>query len=426
MKFIHAADLHLDSPMRNLELYEGAPVEAVRGATRKALENLVDMALQEQVALVVLAGDLYDGNWHDYNTGLFFYKQMSKLYDANIEVVWLVGNHDAASEITKTLRSIQKLGNMHKLAEDKPETLYLPQLGVAVHGQGFAQRAVTTNLAINYPKVVAGFLNIGLLHTSLDDRPGHDTYAPCKLDDLLAKGYDYWALGHIHKPEIVHRDPWVAFAGNTQGRHIGETGARGCLLVTAEAEHVRSIEQRPLDVMRWRHCQVDVSGAVDEDMILDLVNKALLTEGNTWNGPEAVRLEISGLSPRYITGHGYTERMVNELRVIACSEFAGRLWLEKVKIIATNVHTQATGTTPSVPVSTGFIPDTLMQALHDMTPTHSAMGQLLKDRDALIASLPNELKNEDWLQITDPTVFKTLCHEVIDLQRPQALSSIWT
>ncbi|MFB3070960.1 MAG: exonuclease SbcCD subunit D, partial [Nitrospirales bacterium] len=104
MKFIHAADIHLDSPLRGLELYEGAPVEEIRGATRRAFENLIELALSNQVSFVVLAGDLFDGDWPDFHTGLFFVREMAKLNDVGIKVFIVRGNHDAESTITKKLR----------------------------------------------------------------------------------------------------------------------------------------------------------------------------------------------------------------------------------------------------------------------------------------------------------------------------------
>src|SRR4051812_29910913 len=104
MKFVHAADLHLDSPLRGLDRYEGAPVEQLRGATRRALENLVALCLSEKADFLLLAGDLYDGGWKDYRTGLFFAAQMSRLRAADIPVFFVRGNHDAESNITRSLR----------------------------------------------------------------------------------------------------------------------------------------------------------------------------------------------------------------------------------------------------------------------------------------------------------------------------------
>jgi DNA repair exonuclease SbcCD nuclease subunit len=228
-RFIHAADLHLDSPLHGLDAYDGAPVEQIRGATRRALANLVELAETERAAFVLVAGDLYDGDWRDYNTGLYFVRQMSRLREAGTPVYIIAGNHDAASQITKSLRLPE---NVRMLSADRPESVVLEAEGVAIHGQSFATRAVTDDLSATYPVRLAGFFNVGLLHTCAEGREGHEPYAPCRIEALVAKGYDYWALGHIHKREILHGDPWVVFCGNLQGRHIRETGAKGCSLVT--------------------------------------------------------------------------------------------------------------------------------------------------------------------------------------------------
>ena len=213
MKFVHAADIHLDSPLKGLSRYEGAPVAEVRGATRRALENLVDLCLAEGAAFLLLAGDLYDGSWKDYSTGLFFASQMSRLRAGGVRVFMIRGNHDAASKITQSLRWPD---NVPELSVRRAETVVVEDLGVAIHGQGFATKAVTDDLAAQYPSRVDGAFNIGLLHTSVTGREGHESYAPCKLETLFGKGYDYWALGHVHQREVLCENPWVVFPGNLQ------------------------------------------------------------------------------------------------------------------------------------------------------------------------------------------------------------------
>ncbi|HEX6862914.1 MAG TPA: DNA repair exonuclease, partial [Thermoanaerobaculia bacterium] len=189
-KFLHAADVHLDSPLKGLERYEGAPADEIRGATRRAFDNLVDLAIEEEAAFLLLAGDLYDGDWKDYNTGLFFVSRMRRLEEAGIPVFLISGNHDAASQITRVLRPP---GNVKVLATKRPETILLDGLEVAIHGQGFASQSVSEDLAAAYPDAVPQLFNVGLLHTSLDGRPGHASYAPCTLPGLRSKGYQYWA-----------------------------------------------------------------------------------------------------------------------------------------------------------------------------------------------------------------------------------------
>lgn len=231
--FLHAADIHLDSPLQGLERYPDAPVEAVRAAPRRAFEALVELAIEERVAFVLLAGDLYDGDWKDYNTGLFFVAQMRRLAEAGIPVQLVSGNHDAASQITKRL-SLPP--NVKHFSSGRPETLELADYDVAIHGQSFAGRRVSEDLAAGFPPGDRGRFEIGLLHTSLDGRPGHADYAPCTVDGLRSKDYAYWALGHVHqREEVVRGDPWIVFPGNLQGRHARETGGKGASLEIGRA-----------------------------------------------------------------------------------------------------------------------------------------------------------------------------------------------
>ena len=221
--FLHAADIHLDSPLRGLSAYEGAPVDQFRNATREAFRNLVTRAIETRAAFIVIAGDLYDGDWPDFSTGLFLVKELERLNQAGIRAVVLFGNHDADNRITK---SLPWPDNAYRFNHKKPETIVFEDLGVALHGQSFARMDVSENLAELYPAPVSGRLNIGVLHTALEGNARHATYAPCSLNQLRNHGYAYWALGHVHAHEVLSRDPWVVFPGNIQGRHIRETGAK--------------------------------------------------------------------------------------------------------------------------------------------------------------------------------------------------------
>lgn len=168
IRFIHTADIHLDSPLKGLERYDGAPVDEIRGATRQAFENLVELAIDREVDFVLIAGDLYDGDWKDHNTGLFFVGQMNRLREVGIPVVMISGNHDAANKMTRSLRlpdNLERLGHTRPTASKLDR---LAELGVAIHGQSFEKPAQFDNLAQGYPHKQSGMLNIGLLHTSLD------------------------------------------------------------------------------------------------------------------------------------------------------------------------------------------------------------------------------------------------------------------
>ena len=275
MKFIHAADIHLDSPLRGLTRYEGAPVEELRGATRQAFRNLIDVCLEESAELLVLAGDLYDGAWKDYNTGLFFVEQLLRLTKQGIRVALVKGNHDAASQITKPLTLPE---GALEFGTRSPQTHVLEDLGVALHGQSYGRRDVTEDLASAYPDPIPGLFNLGILHTALDGREGHDAYAPCSVARLVERGYDYWALGHVHRREVVWEDPWIVFPGNLQGRHARETGPKGATLVTVEDGTLASLQPLELDVVRWCRCEVDLGDASAGHDAVERVRQALEAE----------------------------------------------------------------------------------------------------------------------------------------------------
>jgi exonuclease SbcD len=274
MRFLHAADLHIDSPLRGLGRFDGAPLDRLRGATRRALVRLVDLALDEQVAFVLIAGDLYDRDWQDFHTGLFVREQMVRLQRAGIRVFIVLGNHDARGVIS---REVPWPDNVKVFSSRSAETLRIDSddLQVALHGHSFPNREVPEDLVPGYPAAVPGFFNIGLLHTSLVGAEGHDTYAPTTLATLKTKGYDYWALGHVHARQVVNEDhPRVVFPGNLQGRHARETGAKGCELVEVQGGQLKA-RFVPLDVVRWHRVAVDLSGATTVDEVPGRVVRAL-------------------------------------------------------------------------------------------------------------------------------------------------------
>ena len=337
IRFIHAADPHLDSPLQGLEAHEGAPVEVLRGATRRAFENLVSLAIEESVDFVVIAGDLYDGDWKDYSTGLFFRAQMVRLQSKGTPVYLIAGNHDAASVITKKLSLPE---NVHVFSTRTTESLEVAGHPITIHGRGFPNRAVPENLAIEYPMAVPGRFNLGLLHTSLTGRPGHDTYAPCSVAQLREKGYQYWALGHIHQPEVINEDPWIVFAGNCQGRHIKETGARGCRLVTvSDSLQVEGVEWRSLDVVRWAELNIDLSGIETETEATRLVSDAM---GKAVTAAEgrlvAARIILSGTTQLHGSLHRNDEHWNAQFQASAQDHGADAIWIERIKVSTSPVY----------------------------------------------------------------------------------------
>lgn len=339
MKLLHAADLHIDSPLRGLDRYPGAPAEHLRNATRTAVDNLVDLALEEKVTALLLAGDIYDGAWRDVNTGLYFTQQMRRLREAGIRVFMISGNHDA--ENTMTLK-LTLPDNVYLFPSEKAGSSVHEDLGLAVHGQSFAQAKVTDDLAAGYRPAAPGLFNVGLLHTSLNGRPGHGHYAPCNLERLVDHGYDYWALGHIHKREVVHSDGvHVVFSGNTQGRHVGETGDKGCTLVTVDgAGTVEGLEHRSLDTAaRWHELRVDMTGALDMEDACHLVEQALqsqVTDHVVDGRVDAVRVVAVGASEAHAALLTRRDHFTAEVRGLGQSHPS--VWIEKVRVNTSHPH----------------------------------------------------------------------------------------
>lgn len=292
---MHAADIHLDSPLRGLTRIGEDHAQELRLSTRRALVNLVDLVLERRADLLVIAGDLYDGSWHDFSTGQFFIQQMTRLNDEDIPVVIASGNHDAASQITRTLTLPPKV---RMLDTNKVQTITFDDLGVVVHGQGYAVRDVQENLAAAYPSRIPDLINVGVLHTVAAGSPDHDTYAPCSAADLQALRYDYMALGHIHTRGPVADGEFPAhFSGNLQGRNPRETGPKGALVVELGNESPAKVEFHAVDVARWDRIDVDVTDMVDYDELATATRDRMREAVAKADGRKVIaRVKISGTS----------------------------------------------------------------------------------------------------------------------------------
>jgi len=414
--FVHAADIHLDSSLHGLERYEGAPVDEIRSATRRAFDNLIELAIDEEVVFVLLVGDLYDGDWKDYNTGLYFVERMVRLREAGVRVFIVAGNHDAASQITKHLRLPD---NVTLFSTKNPEQVILDDLNVGLYGQGFATRAVTDDLSQAYPQGDSQLFNIGLLHTCLDGKPGHEPYAPCTVDGLRSKGYQYWALGHVHNREEVSQNPWIVFPGNIQGRHIRELGPKGCTLVTVDNRDVVAVEHRDLDVMRWTLCELDVSASETVDDIYERVRERLQAALDAAEGRSvAVRLVLQGACSAHSTLHADRERWIHEYRALATGLGGAGIWLEKISI----------KTRPSVSADKVLERDDalsgLLRAIRDMELNASALDELADEISGLRQKLPAELLGgNDAYDPTNPEVLKETLEDIKELLVNRLLST---
>ncbi len=332
MRFIHAADIHLDSPLRGLEAYPGAPAERLRIATRQAFDRVVDLCLEERVDFLIIAGDLFDTEVKDFNAALAAAVQLRRLDQAGIPVYLILGNHDSREEMT---RHVPWPANVTLFDHKRPQTVRHPTLPVALHGMSYPQREVIENLVPGYPAPVSDCFNIGLLHTNAGGNSQHAAYAPCTVEELVAKGYDYWALGHVHDFEVLHERPHVVYSGNTQGRHAREIGRKGCLLVTVDERggEVREVEFRETDLVRWFRETIALQPDDDEEALLDAARNRLLEIVSVAEGRlAAVRLEFTGRCAVHAVLAKDTSRqqLVANLRALA-PDLGVDVWIEKIK-----------------------------------------------------------------------------------------------
>ena len=395
--FLHTADIHLDSPLLGLVGQEGTAAERIRNATREAFEGLIERAVEEQISFLVIAGDLYDGNWRDYKTGLYFVRQMGRLREAGIPVYLLHGNHDAESQITRRLTLPD---NVHVFGTRQPESFRIDDLDVVLHGQSYRQRDVSENLAQSYPQPVVGAFNIGVLHTGLGGMGGHANYAPCSLDDLINKGYDYWALGHVHRAAVLHEQPYIVFPGNLQGRHVRESGAKGARLVTVENNEIVDCAVVHTDVVRWAILPVSLANASSVDDALDCLRGALEEATDTLADGRllACRFELQGRTEAHENLLAAEDVVLAEARACALGLGDDTAWVEKVVVATEPV---------AGPEALAEREDAVGE-LQRMLVEASADGELVRQFEAEIGGLIRTLPHEARDAVEDTVLQKAI------------------
>lgn len=398
MRIVHAADLHIDSPLRGLSRLGNEDIaRQLRQASRRALERLVQLVVTEEADALVLAGDIYDGDWADYATGRFFAQQMAILHEHGIPVFSAAGNHDADSQIT---RALTLPPNVRVLSTEAPETAVLDDVGLAVHGQGYPTRDVTQNLVLAYPDRIPGLVNVGILHTAVAGAEGHAHYAPCSPEDLEGTQYDYFALGHVHQRTVVNDGHRVAaFSGNLQGRHPKETGPKGALVVEVEPDGRATLRHEALDVARWAAVDVDATGAANLDDVLGGVERALVDARAAADGRLLVaRVTVSGRT-RAASTLADRERLHEEVSLVA----------ERLGVTVEKARSRATA-----PDVQGAIEPELRQTIEQAcTALVGDAERLLELARSLDRELGRVLRGGNALDLRDDKALAALASEAV-------------
>ncbi|MCF3639456.1 DNA repair exonuclease [Rhizobium sp. TRM95111] len=386
-RFVHTADLHLDSPLSSLALRNGALADLVRGATRRVLQRIVDLCIAEEVDALLVAGDLYDGSQTSMSTALFLVSEMRRLEAAGIRVFVIRGNHDAQSQIT---RELTLPPNVHVFdGRGKPVTAGALGNGrpVVVHGVSFAQPKAPASLLPAYRRPVEDAVNIGMLHTSLAGSRSHDVYAPCSLADLVAHGFDYWALGHIHQRTLHHAaSPVIVMPGNPQGRDINEAGRKSVSLVTVEEDGSVGCVECATAIAVFERLTVDLPGIGEWDDMLARVRQVLAAAKDKAGDAELVaRLTLSGATPLAYALRRDEDLLAAELQAVA--DAVSGTWIEKVELgVARPAATGGEGAVGALAELGGLIE-------RDVLASHAYRADIAAAVSDLLRQLPREARD---------------------------------
>ncbi|UKV13211.1 DNA repair exonuclease [Thalassospiraceae bacterium SW-3-3] len=329
-KILHTADIHLDSPLKSLALRDPELKEKVQIATRSAFTHIIETAISENVDALLISGDLFDGSERSARTAAYLTGQLDRLRQSGIRVFYIKGNHDAENPLTGELNLPDNVhifdgrGSKVQLSED-----------VWIHGVSFANRHAPESLLPKFPAPVSGAINIAMLHTSLAGATGHDPYAPCAVNDLVAAGFDYWALGHVHRRQVHTETPWIIMPGTPQGRDIGEPGPKSATLMTI-IDQVIEVSEFPTSSVEFLNVKIDVSEAGNEDSLRDLLRQVFReTANNLTSDSGIIRLSFTGTTTRrwqILRDQDVWEEVASQY-----ARETGNLWLEKLEISLSEV-----------------------------------------------------------------------------------------
>ncbi|MDQ0319891.1 DNA repair exonuclease SbcCD nuclease subunit [Pararhizobium capsulatum DSM 1112] len=386
-RFVHTADLHLDSPLRSLALKNVELAELVRGATRTALSSIVDLCIAEAVDALLIAGDLYDGSQTSMNTALFLSTELRRLEQAGIPVFIIRGNHDSQSTIK---RELSLPANVHlfsgRIKSVRAKTLDNGR-EVYVHGVGFDNPHAPESLLSSFAGPMADAINIGMLHTSLAGAPGHDPYAPASVADLAAHGFDYWALGHVHLRQVHSEKPVIVMPGMPQGRDINEAGDKSVTLVTVGDNGTIFHEERRIGQAAFHRLSVELTGADDWQAMLARVRAAIADARDKIYAEQLIfRIVLTGTTSLAWSLRRDPEFLQAEISNVTAG-FPG-CWAEAVEVSCRNAESDATQSAAD-PVHE------LALTVHgDVLGSHAFRQEAERIVEELLAQLPRELREQ--------------------------------
>ena len=408
-RFVHTADLHLDAPLRAIALRDPELALQVGVASRTAFSRIIDLCIAESVAFLLIAGDLWDGTHSSTKTPRFLKQELLRLQNAGIRCFVIRGNHDALARQTGELA----LPSNTVLFGGRPgtETLEIDGQPVAIHGLSFRDPHAPDSLLPRYPAATPGAFNIGLMHTSLNGSPGHDHYAPCSLADLDAHGYDYWALGHIHRRADHIGQATIVMPGIPQGRDIGEAGPASVTLVTVADDTGVTLDPRSVACLRFDRVDLACDGMIDWADLLAALDRTIRAAGQAQRPEDhlVLRPVLRGATSLAWRIARDLDRLTEEARAFAAS--AG-VWIDKLDLRVTGDATVASGDLPA---------DLVRTVLEDLPQDPALIAAMQSAARDLLRDLPPDLRG---LLGADEADFAARCHDLLAQGAPRVLAGL--
>jgi DNA repair exonuclease SbcCD nuclease subunit len=293
-RFIHTADLHLDSPFRGLAETSPGLRDTLQSATLGALNRVVDHTINSKADFLIIAGDLYDSKDRSLRALVSFRKQMERLAERRIPVFIVHGNHDPLNGWGSGFQLPPNVVTFGGHADTEP---FIRRGRDVAHitGVSYMRERVTDNLSLSFKVPDAAAYSIAVLHANVGHQSGHAEYAPATVGDLSAGGFNYWALGHVHTRSVLSAEPaMIVYPGNTQGRNARETGARGCFQVDVDMNGRAELEFVETSIARWVHLELSIREYSTMDQLVDGMLDKARESASAFEGPTVVRCTLRG------------------------------------------------------------------------------------------------------------------------------------
>ncbi len=386
IKFVHAADLHLDTPFKGLSNWNSALASRLKEATFRSFQNIIDLCLEEDVDFLLIAGDIFDSEDRSLAAQIKFNNELKRLTDNEIEVYFVCGNHDP---LNSWLDALQFPEGAARFDASHPERKTFNKKGsplADIYGVSYRDRGVSENLARRFESEnSAAPFSIALLHGTVGSSGTHENYAPFSTEDVLNKKFDYWALGHIHQRRVVRAaEPAIVYPGNPQGRDFGETGERGCYLVDMEAGHDPQLRFIPTQQIRFEEVSVPLAGEKTIDELMTSIDEAqsALVQYDA-NCSYILRLTLEGRTPLHhvLFEPGKIDELLEAVNEDSLQNNPF-IWIDRIRL-----RTQPEVDTEGLKKSDNFAA-ALLKTIEDYGRKPQALDRLLDD------IVKNEMSND--------------------------------